>query len=429
MNLRLRLTVLALTGIPTMAAAADFGVDSTTLFRIEERSVPGFKDETIAPATMFLGLDADRLGDGNLSFHLHGWGRLDLGDDSTRGGSADGDLSYAYLAYRFPTADGQVKVGRHFVYAGVANEQLDGVSARTDLAAGFTLSAFGGAPVRLNMTDDNKGDYVAGGRLGWRLPGYLEIGVSALREGGIDTGPASAIKDYRQLVGGDIWVAPFRMVELRGHSNYNTATDGFAEHSYLLQVTPLRSLALSAEYSDYRLRDYFASTNLRSLFNPDRDETLRSYGGSATWTIAKPVEVSADYKRINYDSPGRGNTNRYGAEARLNFLERKLKTGLSYHRADADRSINSYHEFRGWGLYDVSRFRGSLDAIVHRYDDGIYSEKTAYELIGSLGYRILPALMLSGDLSYGENPRLDSELRGVIRLVWNYISAAKGGSK
>lgn len=430
MKQKLRYMTLALACIPSLAAAADVGVDATTLIRLEERSIPGFKDETVVPATQFLGVDLDKLGDGNLSFHLYGWGRADLADKSTEGGSTDGDLSYAYLAYRLPKADGQIKLGRFYVFEGIAAEHVDGVSARTDLGAGFNVSAFGGAPVRLNMSDRNKGDYVVGGRLGFRVPGILEIGAAALREGNIDTGPATDLKDYRQLVGGDVWLAPFKAVELRGHSSYNTATEGFAEHSYLLLVQPHKTFSVSAEYNDYRLRDYLATSNLRSLFNPDRDDKLRSYGASATWTVAKPVEVSADYKRINYDRAERGNTNRFGGDVRLTLADRKVRSGVSYHRADSDTdAVNSYHEVRGWCLYDAAKYFTSIDAIGHIYDNSIDTKDTAFELIGSLGYRIVPSLALSGDISYGENPRMDSELRGVVRLSWNFTHTTKGAAK
>lgn len=430
MKHKLRYMTLALVCIPSLVAAADVGVDATTLIRLEERSIPGFKDETVVPATQFLGVDIDKLGDGNLSFHLYGWGRVDLADKSTEGGSTDGDLSYAYLAYRLPKADGQIKLGRFYVFEGIAAEHLDGIGGRTDLGAGFNVSAFAGSPVKLNMTDSNKGDYVVGGRLGYRVAGLLEIGASALREGEIATGPTRDLNDYRQLVGGDIWLAPFKMVELRGHTSYNTATDGFAEHSYLLLVQPHKAVSVSAEFNDYRLKDYLATSNLRSLFNPNRDDDLRSYGGSVTWTIAKPVEVSADYKRINYDRADRGNTNRYGGEVRLTTADRKVRSGASYHRADNDTAgVNSYHEVRGWALYDAAKYFTSIDAIGHFYDNDVDTKDSAYEVIGSLGYRFFPNLALSGDVSYGENPRMDSELRGVMRLTWNFTHTTKGAAK
>src|SRR6185369_13651680 len=194
----LALTLVTL--IPSLAGAADLGMSSTTLFRFEQRAFPGFAKVTAAPATEFLRADLEKIGDGNLSLHLYGWERLDLADRSTSEKSNDGDLTYGYLDYRFPTANAQIKAGRFFVNEGVAAEQIDGVSARADLRKGFTLAMFGGAPVKLDRDSKSKGDYIAGGRGSYRLKGLLELGVSGLYEGGVTLNTATNTKDTRQLV-------------------------------------------------------------------------------------------------------------------------------------------------------------------------------------------------------------------------------------
>ncbi len=413
--------------LPGLVLAADVGVNSTTLLRIEERSAPGFDKQRLLPATQFLGIEMSKLADGNLSFHLYGWGRADLADRSTAEGDTDGDLSYAYFGYRFPKANGQLKFGRFFVNEGVAAEQLDGISARTDLPAGFALSLFGGAPVKLDRSSNSKGDYIGGGRFSSRLAGMLELGVSALREGHAATGTTTDLKDYRELVGGDIWLSPLRSVELNGHTNYNIATSGVAEHSYLLTIRPVDMLTIAGDYNEQRFKDYFASSNLRSLFNPDLGDHLKAYGGIVTVRIIKPVELSADYKRYNRDSLG--GSNRYGGELRLLLADNKFRSGLSYHRSDAPSGINSYNELRGYGLYDASRYFASLDGIVHLYKDNINGKDRAYEVIASLGYRIMPNLAVSGDLSYGENPQNNEEVRGVVKVTYNFVQTGKGAKK
>lgn len=414
---------LLLVNIPSLSHALDVRVDSTSIFRFEERDIPGFEKKEVIPATEFLRID---IIEKDLSFHAYGWGRVDLADESTSEGSTDGDFAYAYLQYRAPKANGQVKLGRFFAYEGIAAEQLDGISARADLAGGFALALFGGVPVR---TDDNnnKGDSLVGGRLSYRLPSVLEIGASALYENGTRTGTTTDRKDYRELVGGDIWLALGRFAEVNGRSFYNTVTNGFAEHSYLLAIRPVRRLTFSGEYQDHRFEDYFASTNLRSLFNPDSGDSLRVYGGAATIAANSIFEVTGDYKR--YDRDSTGESDRFGGEARLNLLRTKLRTGLSYHRSDGADAINSYHEVRGYGLYDAPKYFASLDAIGHFFDDPINGKDTAYEVIGSLGWRIIPNLALSGDLSYGENPRNRDELRGVVRLAYNFTTESKGAKK
>ncbi|KAF0215676.1 MAG: hypothetical protein FD174_4024, partial [Geobacteraceae bacterium] len=104
--------------LPALAYAVDTEATGTTILRFEERSVPGFEKQKAVPATQFVGVDADKIGGGNLSLHLYGWGRVDLADRSTDEGTTDGNLTYGYLLYRLPKANGQVKAGRFFIYEG-----------------------------------------------------------------------------------------------------------------------------------------------------------------------------------------------------------------------------------------------------------------------------------------------------------------------
>src|SRR5690349_14444356 len=86
---------------PAASPAAETGVDATTIFRMEHRDVPGSSTQTVLPATQFLTVDFDKLADGNLSLHLSGWGRVDTADKSYNDRTADGNVSYGYLQYRF----------------------------------------------------------------------------------------------------------------------------------------------------------------------------------------------------------------------------------------------------------------------------------------------------------------------------------------
>jgi len=414
---------LVLVALPSMAHALDLRGDSTTILRLEQRDNPGFAKKDVYPATEFFRADLGNLGNDALSFHTAGWGRLDLADRSTGEGDGDGDLSYAYLLYRTPKANGQIKFGRFYVYEGVAAEQLDGVAARVDLPAGFTVSTFLGTPAWLEKTN-NSSDALVGGRASYRLPSFLEIGISTLYENNVKTGATPDSTDYRGLFGGDIWFKPCKTFELRGHTHYNYATGGLAEHSYRAAFTPIRSLMIVAEYNQDHFKDLFASSNLKSIFNPDSGDEVQSYGATVTYAINKAVDVSADFKRFNRDSSdpaNAGDSNRYGGEVRVALLGNKSRSGLSYHRSEGDSSFNnSYHEIRGYTMYDADRFIASADAIGHFYRENINTRKDDFELIGSMGYKFKPGLVLSGDLSYGQNPRSNDDLRGLLRLAYNF---------
>ena len=444
--------------VPSLVHAVDVGVNGTTIVRIEEQSSPGTGKSHIVPGTQFLGLDAAGLADGNLSLHLHGWGRHDFDDKSFTDHKNDGELTYGYLSYRFPKANGVVKAGRFFITEGVAFEQVDGLAARADLAGNLTLSLFGGAPVRFD--NDNKGDILGGGRLSYRVPGILEIGASTVYEKGtasqrtttftqIGVPPAPSqtvtavgiLEDYRLLAGADIWLAPFSMVELSGHTNYDFATNAVAEHSYRLQVTPTSRLILVGTYNERLFKGYFSGTNMPTLFQPDSQDSSRTYGGSATVLLAKPFSITADYLHIHRDTVG--GSDRYGAEARLGLTDAKVQAGAGYHRLDAPDGTTilatlptfqrSFHEVRGWLMYDPGRYYASVDVISHFYDDrnnpDLNGKKSDYQVSASGGVRIANVVTVSGDVSYGENPLYKEEFKGLVRVTFAYDMTSKGGKK
>jgi hypothetical protein len=433
--------------VPTLAWSADLGVNGTTIVRIEEQGSPGTGKSRIVPGTQFLGIDAAGLADGNLSLHFNGWGRHDFDETSAGAHKNDGELTYGYLRYRFPKANGELKAGRLFITEGVAFEQLDGLAARADLAGNLTLSVYGGAPVRFD--NDNKGDYLGGGRLAFRVPGILEIGASSLYEKGAAsrgfitgiTPPDFIREDHRFLAGADIWLSPVSMVELSGHTDYNVATSAVAEHSYRLQVTPMKQLILAGTYNERLFKGYFAGTNLPNLFQPNALDSSRSYGGSVTLVVAKPLSITADYTHIHRDTVG--GSDRYGAEARLSFTAAKVQAGASYHRLDAPDITTalvvlpsydlSFHEVRGWVRYDPGRYFASVDAIGHFFDDrnnpNLNGKKTSYQVTASGGFRIADMVTVSGDVSYGENPQYTEEFKGLVRVNFAYAMTSKGGKK
>ncbi|MBI5656318.1 MAG: hypothetical protein HZC44_05645 [Geobacter sp.] len=375
--------------LPGFAFAADLNVDGTTLLRIEERSAPGFSKQTVAPATQFLGIDATDVGAKGLSFHLYGWGRADLADKSAGDEKTDANLTYGYVKYRkgFPNAALIGKAGRFFVFEGIINEQVDGAQAQLILPQGFTLSAFGGVPVKLDRSSNTKGDLIGGGRLGFRYGGIIDVGLSGLHERNayLDT----MARADRQLVGGDIWIAPHRMVDITGRSSYNATTEDFAESS--------------------------------------SNDNMKSYGGSLTYSAFKPIEIFVEYKHFKRDVTG--SADKFGGEIRASLLDGALNPGFGYRRVSSSStgSIPSYNEIRAFASYAKGAYSASVDFITDLYDKQFYGTDSdyAYELSGSLGYRISPVVHLSGDLSYGANPDYKDQVKGLVRLTFSY-STVKG---
>lgn len=431
------LSLASLLALPVAAGAADYSVDSTTIFRIEQRDVSGSAKQNIMPATQFLGLDADKLADGNLSVHFYGWGRADLGDKSYNNDTVDGSLTYGFLQYRFKEANADIRAGRFFVREGIVNEQVDGVSAHTDLPLGFGLSAFGGANVHtkhlFGENSDGKGDAIFGGRANYRYKGLLELGASAVYESNAPTLLNHTNGNHR-LLGGDIWFTPHKMIEVIGHSSYNTETKRIAEHSYLLNIKPVQDLVLSGEFNEQHGLSYFNSSALFTslpTFNPA--ENSRSLGASASYQLTKVVGLVADYKHYTRD---RGNADRYGALIKLSLLNNAVRSGFGYHylRAGSGFAISgtpsaSYHELRGYIMTDTKTWFAALDALGYLFKEKIFNEKAAWELAASLGYHITPALALSGDISYGRNPDFTEETKGLVRLTYAMTFEGKGGKQ
>ncbi len=242
MKRALSLLCASLTLLPVASFAADYSIDSSTYLRLQQTAVPGFDKKFLAPATEYLTIDASKVGVDGLSIHFSGWGNANLADVEAGDNRYRGLLSYFYADYRLPVANTHLKAGRFYVVEGLGMQQVDGAGIRTDLPFGFTASVYGGIPSKLDYKYDNTGDWIAGGRISKRFAHVLAIGVSGLYETGlttvttVGTDPAVPVSSHnnRQLVGGDIWFSPFRMVEVTGHTNYNTTTSGIAEDSYLL---------------------------------------------------------------------------------------------------------------------------------------------------------------------------------------------------
>jgi hypothetical protein len=429
--------------LPAAAWALEGSVDSTTILRIGQRDT-GTQKESVVPATQFLGLDALKLADGNLSLHFYGWGRVDLAEKSYNSKTTDGRLTYAYLQYRFKQANADLRAGRLFVHDGINNEQVDGISLRSDLPLGFGISAFGGATVHtthiFGETSDGKGDSIFGGRANYRYGGMLDVGLSGVYEGNAPALQLHTGGNHR-LVGGDIWFSPHKMVEVVGHTSYNPETSRVAEHSYLLNVKPVQRLVLSGEFNEQNDRSYqFAwamfnggtvDPTTGAALNPSN--MSRSYGLSGSYQISKALELAADYKHYRRYL---GDADRFGGNAKFSFLDNMARAGLGYHylRAGSGFAITpnptgSYHELRGYAMHDTKKFFAAVDLLDYLFEDKVNTVKNAWEAIGSLGYHFTPNLALSGDISYGRNPEFTEETKGLLRLTYNMTLPGAGGTK
>lgn len=412
--------------------AADLNTYGTTLLRYEDHSIGGFGKQRTAVGTQYIGMDLDKLGNGNLSLSLYGWGRGDFSGESAPTGDSNANFTYGYLRYRFPDTSSELTAGRFFVYGRGISSYIDGVSARSDLSlldlpGGVGLQVFTGTPVKTDHVRDNRGDFLTGGRVSYRLPGLLEFGAASLYESGLAAnGSATALEDYRNILVGDVWFSPYRIVEVTGHTSYNTVTRGVAENRYLISLKPAEKLFTTLEYNYSTFRDLFSSSSQRNLFNPDSGDKVTSYGGTASYAILPFLDLSADY-RYSLRS-GRAATSRVGGGAILRLADNRVRSGLSWHRYDVGQPtvlpegfrVVSFSEVRGYVLYDNSVYTASIDTIADIYDRSVHGKDVGYEVAGSLGYRLMPNIKLSCDLSLADNPQFSNEIKGIARLVFSH---------
>lgn len=416
--------------------AADVTIDSRTLLVLGQSDVEGVKKERLLPVTQFLGLTADKLGDDNMSLHLYGWGRTDLGGNSYNDEKNAGNLTYGYLQYRFKQANADIRAGRLFIHEGIVNEQLDGISARTDLPLGFGLSAFGGATVHTahiyGENSDGKGNTLSGGRANYRYKGLLEVGLSGVYEGAAPTLVTRAARDYRR-VGGDIWVTPFKAIDIMGHSSYNPEQKQFAEHSYLANLRLIPRLVLTGEFNQQKDQSYLYSWTSFSAAALNPNDKSSSVGLSILHEVNKHFEVVVDYKKYTREF---GTASRYGGEVRAHFKDNSIRGGIGYHYLNAGEGFaitpytsGSYKELRCYIMGDTKSYFAAIDILGHLFKEKIYDESRALEAITSLGYHLTPALALSGDVSYGRNPQFVEEVKALLRLTYNMTYSATGGKK
>jgi len=446
--------------VATTGWSQEISVQGITIAQMWKQETPGFDKATYTPATQYLGIDATKLGIDKLSLHLFGWGRSDLGDSSVLDGTKSGGyLTYGYLQYQFDKANAELKAGRFAVNQGTGFEQVDGVSARTDLRGGFTLSGFYGLPVLYRtVTPLAQADYkfqrdvIFGSRLGWRSTKGLELGVSYLQDGAKaakDLAIPSATDYSRKQLGVDLAVTPTTVFDFRGRTVFDVAShrapaagtaepSKVAEHDYTASVKLGGAVAVSGNYVERNFFAYFAGTNLPSLFRQDERDLFKATGGKITWSATGSIQVVADYRRTHRESYG--DANRAGADVRMDFLEKTVLAGVGAHWVSVGdvkrvdpltpyRSL-SHKEARAWVLVNKGKLSASLDGIVQYYDSSnpyVAGLRTVYETVGSLGYQATSSLKVSGDLSYGSNPVSKRETRGLLKAEYRFGLGKKGG--
>lgn len=410
--------------LPVFSQAAEIHLSSRTYLLYYERDPAGGETRTFAPLYEYISADAGKLGGHPLSFHFYGWGRQDLGDD-TGSGNRTGELGSAYLEYRHPAGNGEVRLGRFFLAEGTAAEILDGAFLKVRSSPGLGVSLFGGVPVERTITATETGDSLYGGRIFFARAGVVEAGVGYLKEKGKFQG------DDREIAGGDLWIRPGIPVELTGRTTYNVSTSALSSQRYVLRVLSIPRLDLALGYEEYKYKDLFQTALHPAFLSPsvDNNDKVRTVFALADFTVAEGVTLEAGVKQIRHDLADPGDAVRGDLGIRVAYNDQKDLAGLSAAFVSADRGENEYQEFRAFGSYSPGLFRLTLDALTHRYKQAPpgSTTKDEYQVTGSAGWMPLPYLKVSGDLTYTRSPRFTEDYAGLLRIALD-LGTTTGGA-
>jgi hypothetical protein len=408
------------------ARAADLSLSSKTYLRYYERELAGGNKNTYAPLYEYLSADAANLGGTPVAFHFYGWGRVDLSDPSGSDKNS-AELGSAYLEYLHPTGNAQMKLGRFFLTEGGAMETLDGAFVKATTPLGLGVSLYGGSPVEQSILDNTSvGDSLYGGRVFFARPGFVEMGVSYLKEKGPFQG-----KD-RELYGGDLWLRVAPPVELTAQATYNRAVSKMASQRYAVRIMPGTTLDISAGYESYTYKGLFQSALHPAFVLPipsfDPADKVGTIFGIVDWAFVPGWTLEVAAKNIRHDKSDPGDANRGEVGVRYTYNDKKDVAGLSAAFVAADLEKNEYQEYRGFASYSPSKLRLTLDALTQRYKQEISGKKNQYQVVATAGYQVLASLQLSGNLTYTQSPNFQEDWAGLIRVNYDFATTT-GGKK
>lgn len=417
--LRSAVTCLILcTGLPTLARSAEIHLTSETYFRYFERNTAVTNNAAVAPFYEYLQGDVGALKAKGLSFHLYGWGRMDLAGNGYYSDDSDGELLYGYLEYTGPMNNFDLKLGRQYVFAGVANESVDGLRIQTDLTPYFTLSAYGGQPVALDSTDGRSGDGTWGARIANHWGSLYNLGVSYKQVFNDGT-------RQEEKLGIDLFVLlPFG-ANLTGFSSRNMKTGGWGEHSYAVRFV-VAGIRFRPFFERFEYDNYFATgvnTGSPFVFLPNGQQTLTDYGADVTWRKSEAWEFGLRGKGYDYDQ---GDSSAYFSGLLTWYGPGSSRIGgeLGYMNGGDER--NRYLLVRSYVYWDqlVGPPTHSFvtgDLVYAYYDRGIFQQHSALYLSFGGGTRYLKdalEIKISGD--YGTNPYFDDDLRGMLVAKYTF---------
>lgn len=402
---------------PNLVDAGQLEITSESSLSYYERDTTAQEGLAVIPFYEYLGVDyaADVEG---LSFHGYGWGMLSLGDSDFFPEETGGEFMYGYLEYSFGDNVSNLKLGRQHMFAGVANESMDGLSMRTDLGANFDVSLYGGSPIAMEPEDGRDGDLIMGGRLANYMAGLYEVGLSykRIRNDSVDDD---------EMFGVDLsLILPH--VGLNGYSTLNMMTDSWAEHSYEMQIQAadfqFRPFVQRFQYDDYFSTNQNSADPFRLLAVTGEELTI--VGAEIDWFGADAYEVNVKAKNIEYDL--RRGSGKYLSGMVIRHLEDLCQVGIEVGGMYGDTSDTDYllgRAFMYWTKLPESlpvEFI-SADLIYVDYEENIYNQgNSTFISLGAGKIFLDETLEVKLSLDYSKDPYFDRDIRSMLTVEYTF---------
>ena len=411
--------------------------------RVRMRNLGGGRYATrsmnVYPFYETIELRADEVGHKGLSVHFQGWAGLDLADVYFEQ-RVVADPTYLYVQFKDYGAN--IKVGRQMVYTGATQGlHLDGIHASYESPIHLGIEALGGLVVtpyrgpnwyreqQDNLTSDDfgagftdwgrEGDYAVGGRLFYRMVGKISVGASILH-----------VTKYneidRQLFGVDFDMTPVKWLGASGNATMDLLSTRLREGNVGLDFYPADVFDFSL---DYRHADPTLYLSHMSIFSVFSTEEYDSVGASARLKPVDWLHIDAGYHQHFYSSYTK-KENTYAVNLENGY---EMHLGLAAHYARQNKGLvllnyrrlgeneQGLHEIRAGVIVPivVSGLRATANAYLDLFDEKVNATDIGF--MGDIGlFYGNDVIEGGGFVAAGATPYADSEIRGMLKLVYNF---------
>ncbi len=395
------------------AGATDINFTSRTFPRFLDSNPDTDDTGFYVPTYEYLTLNIMDMGIDGLSLYASGWGRMDIGvDPDDKAG--DGDLLLGYIDYRDSRNYYHIRLGRQFLFRGVALDNMDGILVESTAPYGLVAEVFAGKPV-ISKFEDIKSDLLYGARLAYRIPWRLEAGVSGLFS-------QENKKTDRENIGLDGFARPISMVEVSWKLFYSLLFQNIYEGTLNIDVLPLKDLkvTLSGETVDPSAR--LGATSIFSVF------TERYFDAGLDVNYTLPVidgfSINVSYRNYQFEED-QAHRVEGGVTYSAGLLGENLFgvsfDQLKYSEEPSSETMTGFYQVRLFTENTfIEKIKFSLEWLHTIFDQYVYNYNGSDDLTVSAGYKILKDLDLLGSIYYSKNPRYEDEVQGSIFVSYNF---------